>query len=189
MAKVLLDMAVSLDGFIVGRNDEYGGLYDWYFAEEGRNKEVVAEIVSITGAIVMGRNTFGTGQEQGADNDNPYKIPHFVVTHNPPTELPKGEIKYTFVTDGIESALAQAQAVVSGGRYVVIAGGADVARQYMRAGLVDEIQLHVVPVLLGGGKRLLDDIRFDLEQIRVIEAPGVTHLWYTVRRKPDAKSE
>jgi dihydrofolate reductase len=185
MAKVLLDMAVSLDGFIVGRNDEYGGLYDWYFAAEGSNKRVVEEIVAITGAIIMGRRTFGTGQEQGADTDNPYKVPHFVITHQPPAELPKGEIKYAFVTDGIESALHQAQATITDDRYVVIAGGADVARQFMQKGLVDEIQFHVVPVLLGGGKRLLDDIRFDLEQTRVIEAPGVTHLWYTVKRKTD----
>jgi dihydrofolate reductase len=108
-------------------------------------------------------------------------IPTFVVTHHVPDDVPQGEATYTFVTDGVESAVEQAKKV-AGDRYVSLMGSA-VPQQCVRAGLLDEIQVHLVPVLLGGGVRLFDHLgtdRVDLEVLRVVDAPGVTHLRYRV---------
>lgn len=186
VAKVLLDMAISLDGFIVGPNGADGGLYDWYFAPaesmDAGNQQIIAELLETTGAIIMGRNTYGVGDTQDAFEEQPYKVAHFILTHNAQARIEQGGASYTFVTDGIESALTQAQAA-AGDRYAVIGGGADTAQQYLNAGLVDEIQLHVVPVLLGDGLRLFnaDTVPPKLECTRVIEgAGGVVHLRYRV---------
>jgi dihydrofolate reductase len=107
----------------------------------------------------------------------------FILTHHPrdPVEM-EGGTTYHFVTDGIESALEQARKAASG-KDVMLWGGADVARQYLAAGLLDELELHVVPVVLGGGARLFDNLgnaEVQLEQVRAVEAPGVTHLKYRV---------
>ena len=113
-------------------------------------------------------------------------MPLFVVTHRVPEQVPTGISRYTFVTDGVESAIAQAKAA-AGERYVTLVG-ASVAQQCLRLGLLDEIQLHQVPVLLGGGVRLFDhlDAAVDLERTRVVEAPGVTHLRFRVVRVESA---
>jgi dihydrofolate reductase len=114
-------------------------------------------------------------------DDPPFHTPVFIVSHHPRAPVAKrGGTTFTFVTDGIESALEQAFAAARG-EDVALAGGADVAQQYLRAGLIDEMQIHLVPVLLGDGARLFDNLGAatgGLEGIRVIEAPGVTHLTY-----------
>jgi dihydrofolate reductase len=140
----------------------------------------------------MGRRMFsgGEGPWEGdpvADgwwgDEPPFGVPAFVLTHHSRETLEKqGGTSFTFVTDGIEAALDQARAA-AGDRNVAVAGGADVAQQYLRAGLLDELQIHVVPMLLGAGVRLLDDLAggpTQLELVRVIDSPAVTHLKYRV---------
>jgi dihydrofolate reductase len=153
---------------------------------------ILEEALENVGAGVIGRNMFGPvgggpwGDEQwtGWWGDNPpYHYPVFIVTHYPrdPVEM-EGGTTFHFVTDGIESALEQATKA-AGGKDVVLRGGGHIAQQYLAAGLLDELELHVVPVLLGDGARLFDnlgDAEVQLEQVRVVEAPGVTHLKYRV---------
>jgi dihydrofolate reductase len=182
MGRVLLDMAMSLDGFIGTENNEDAGLHNWYFSEEeNNNRMVVNELVTGLGAIIMGRRTYGTGNDQDGFEENPYTATNFVLTHHPPGKQPKGNTPFVFVTDGIESALKQAKAA-AGERDVAIGGGANVAQQYLNAGLVDDVQIHLVHILLGKGLRLFEvgaePIR--LEKTRVIEAPEVTHLYFRV---------
>jgi dihydrofolate reductase len=203
-------ISVSLDGYAAGpeQSEEnplgVGGMrmHEWIFpleawrraqgmegGEVNASSRVVEESQSNVGAVIMGRNMFGPIRGPWGDSqwtgwwgdDPPYHVPVFVLTHHPrdPLEM-KGGTTFTFVTDGIESALRQAEQA-AGGRDVIVGGGADTVRQYLAAGLVDEFELAVVPLLLGDGERLLDgvgDLR--LEQVRVVEAPGVTHLRYRV---------
>lgn len=132
----------------------------------------------------MGRRVFDNGVGPWGE-DPPFHVPVFVVTHRPREPLVRqGGTIYTFVTDGIASALAQAQAAV-GDKDVLLGGGADIVRQFINAGLLDELQLHLVPVLLGGGIRLFDQMGpepVELESMRVIDAPGVTHLRFRVMK-------
>jgi dihydrofolate reductase len=212
MATLTFDITMSLDGFVAGPNpgpDQplgAGGerLHEWVYGlaswrerhgEEGgatnRDSEVVEEHLARTGAVVMGRGMFGGGEGPWGDDpwegwwgdDPPFHVPVFVLTHHAREPLPKqGGTTFTFVTDGIESALEQARAA-AGDRDVLVAGGADVAQQYLAAGLLDELQIHLVPLLLGGGVRLFDNLgddRPELECTRVIESPAVTHLRYRV---------
>jgi dihydrofolate reductase len=140
----------------------------------------------------MGRNMFGGGpgpwkgdEWKGWWGDNPpYHHPVFVLTHRAREPLPmEGGTTFFFVTDGIESALQQAKES-AGGKDVLVAGGAKVAQQYLSAGLMDEMELHVVPLILGGGERLLDNLGADvkLKPVRTLEGSGVTHLKYSVTR-------
>jgi dihydrofolate reductase len=182
MGKVILDMSMSLDGFIAGPNGEDRGLYNWYFAPSGGSQEVIDELINTLGAIVMGRRTYEVGDEQDGFADNPYSAVNFVLTHHVPEKQPTGSTPFVFVTDGIESALQQAKAA-AGDRDVALGGGANTAQQYLRAGLIDEIQIHLVPVVLGNGIRLFDHLDpkpIELESTRVIEAPDVTHILYHV---------
>ncbi len=182
MTKFILDMAISIDGYISGPGDADVGLYDWYFDPVGSNRDVVDELVAETGAIIMGRNVFGAGPDATGYDDTPYEVPHFVVTHQPPDRELGGPVDFRFVTDGIESALEQAR-VAADSKDVSVAGGANVIRQYLKAGSLDEIQIHFVPVLLGGGVRLFDQLgteRIELEGTRVIDSPRVTHLRFRV---------
>ena len=188
MGKVILDMAMSLDGFINGPNDSDGGLYNWYFAPPSEatkgSQMVIEESITNTGAIVMGRRTYDTGDRQDGFADTPYKCTHYVLTHHPPEKPAKGSTIFVFVTDGIESALRQAKKA-AGDRDIAIGGGANVAQQTLSAGLVNKIQIHLVPVLLGDGVHLFDHLgaeAVELEMTRVIDAPGVTHLQYRVIR-------
>ena len=150
---------------------------------------MVEELQSNIGATIMGRNMFGGGPGPwtgdpwpGWWGDNPpFHTPVFVLTHHPrePLEM-KGGTTFRFVTDGIESALEQAKQAADT-RDVLLGGGANVAQQYLAAGLVDEFELHVVPMLLGDGARLLENVGdLELEQIRAVDAPGVTHIKYRV---------
>jgi dihydrofolate reductase len=199
MGKVTADMSMSLDGFSAGPNDGpenplgdggdrlhqwLEGLGDWGERPDltGPHADVFRESFAHAGAVVMGRRVFDNGVEPWGDNP-PFHAPVFVVTHTPGDTLAReGGTTYAFVTDGIESALAQAQAV-AGDRDVVLGGGADIVCQFIKAGLLDELQIHLVPVLLGDGIRLFDEMgpkRTELEPIRVIDAPGVTHIRFRV---------
>ncbi|MBA3408602.1 MAG: dihydrofolate reductase [Solirubrobacterales bacterium] len=211
MAELRLDISISLDGYVAGPDPSeenplgIGGeqLHEWALpleawrrphglegGEVNRSSEVMEETQANLGATVMGRNMFGGEGSWDAKpwegwwgDEPPFHMPVFVITHHDREPLVKdGGTTFTFVTDGIESAFAQAEEA-AGGKDIGLAGGADVAQQFLRAGLVDEMQLHVVPVLLGGGTRLLDNLEganLELECIRVLAAPGVTHLRYRV---------
>ena len=211
MSKFRFQIAVSLDGFAAGSEQSKenplgaGGmdLHEWAVKLEVWRKQhgleggevnastpVVEEIQSNIGAGMMGRNMFGGGPGSWSENepwngwwgDNPpFHMPVFVLTHHPrePLEM-KGGTTFTFVTDGIESALEQANQAADG-RDVLLGGGANVVQQYLAAGLIDEFDIHVVPILLVEGERLFENIgRLELEQVRAVEAPGVTHIKYRV---------
>ena len=210
MSKVRFEISMSLDGYVAGpdqsEHDPLGkggeALHDWAIELEAWRKShghpggevnestaVMEEQLDNIGAGLMGRKMFGPpgGGDWGEPpwngwwgDDPPFHVPVFVITHHERKPLTLSDTTFTFVTDGIESALEQAREA-AGERDVKLSGGADVANQCLAAGLVDEVELHVVPLLLGGGERLLDDVRdLKLEQIRAIEAPGVTHLKYRV---------
>ena len=179
MGKVFLDMAISLDGFISGPNNSDGGLHDWYFSETGKSQQILEELQSGIGAMILGKHSFGNAPD---GFDTPYKVPHFILTHLARATVNRDGARFIFVTDGIQSALEQAK-TAAGDKDICIAGGADIAQQYIRAGLLDEIQLHLVPVLLGNGLRLLENLSSEpikLECSRVIEAPLATHIRYHV---------
>ena len=178
MPCVFLDLSVSLDGYVAGPDPTADpGLHDWYFAPEGASVVILDELESSIGAMILGHRMAG---DEGFET--PYQVPHVVLSHHALPAVTHGGATFHFATDGIERALDQAREA-AGGRDVCIAGGADTARQFLQAGLVDEVQLHVVPVLLGGGLRLFDGVGpTRLEQTRVQDAPGVTHLRYRVAR-------
>lgn len=148
--------------------------------EENRDSELMREWFDATGAVVMGRMMYDTGEEFWGDNP-PFRTPVFVLTHRPrPTLVKEGGTTFTFVTDGIHSALDQARAA-AGDRNVDIAGGASTVQQYLGEGLIDELQLHVVPALLGAGLRLFEGLgtaRRKLEPVRVVDTPLATHVKY-----------
>jgi dihydrofolate reductase len=209
MGRVKLSITMSLDGFVAGPNQSesdplgVGGapLHSWLVSlkafrethgEEGgevnASTPYAEEILGNVGATIMGRNMFGGGPGPWDDawrgywGDNPpYHHPVFVLTRHPrqPLEM-KGGTTFHFVTDGIESALDQARAV-AGDQHVSIGGGASVAQQYLAAGLLDEMVVSLVPILLGGGARLFENLGEPpptLRQVEAVEAPGVTHLRY-----------
>jgi dihydrofolate reductase len=211
MSRVRVDLSTSLDGYVAGPNQSQeeplgeGGepLHDWLVrlktwrtgaglegGEENVSDTVVAEATANVGAEIMGRGKFGPATRgpwgdhpwQGWwGEDPPFHKPVFVLTHHGREPLVLSDTTFTFVTDGIESALEEARQA-AGDKDVYIGGGADVINQYLTAGLVDELELHVTPTLLGGGARLFEGVRPDvkLEALRTIEAPGVTHLKYRV---------
>jgi dihydrofolate reductase len=197
-AKVTCDMAMSVDGYVAGtgqRLDEpfgdgpRGRLHAWMFEQPDRNQ---AEIQAITaaGAFVMGRNMFGPGRGDWDPDwtgwwgdEPPYHAPVFVLTHHPREPLPmRGGTTFTFVTDGIGAALAAAR-TAAGDANVAVAGGAATVNQFLAAGLIDELRLHVVPLVLGAGERLFEGVAdVDLEPVSVRGNELVTHLTYRVRR-------
>ena len=185
MGKVTLNMSMSLDGFIAGPNVDVelpmgkGGLrlHDWLFNSSTSEVDaaVEREIFAATGAVILGRRTFDVGVQEW--RDTPFPVPCFVLTHRPRAVLVKKSGTFTFVSDGIESALQQAQAVAAEKNISLM--GADVAQQFLKAGLLDEIQINLVPVLLGDGVRLFDHLDIEpmeLEKTRVLDSPAVTHL-------------
>ena len=184
MGKVVLDMAMSLDGFVAGPNGEDAGLHDWFFPPSGdRNaidEKVVRESIGSSGAILMGRRAYDQGARVGGFAGTPYRVPHFVLSHGAPERIDEDAPPFTFVSDGIESAVERARAVAGDGN-VVVGGGADVARQSLEAGLVEEVAIHLVPALLGGGTRLFDGTgRIALEKTGALESPFATHLRFSV---------
>ena len=210
MSRLRGHISVSADGYVAGPNQseenplgEAGErLHDWVVAlrawraphgleggEVNASNAVVEEAQANIGAEIMGRGKFGGGPGPWGEDpwpgwwgeDPPFHMPVFVLTHHQREPLTLSDTTFTFVTDGIEAALEQARAA-AGEKDVLIGGGADVINQYLAAGHVGELELHVVPLLLGGGARLFEGIGPDLEleQIRVVEAPGVAHLNYRV---------
>ena len=191
MAKVIFDISMSLDGFVTASNVRpeeplgEGGqrLHEWAFGEDERNRELLTEAVDAVGAIIAGRGTYDLSVPWwGADGPTgPARVPVFVLTHAEPEDAPEGGV-YTFVTDGIESALEQAKAA-AGEKDVAVMGGAHIGQQYIAAGLVDEISIHLVPVLFGDGTRMFEHLggeHFQLETAGVIETPETTHLRFRV---------
>jgi dihydrofolate reductase len=182
MAAVLLDMAISLDGFVGVPGEVDPGLHDWYFDPSDASRPVVDELAGTTGAIVLGRGAFGAGDDASGWDETPYAVPHFVITHRPPRTSGDGTVDFRFVDD-VRGAIEQAREA-AGDRYATIGGGADIARQCLAEGLVDEVQLHVVPVLLGSGIPLFSGkaAKTRMTKLRVVDAPNVTHLRYRVER-------
>ncbi|HZB07793.1 MAG TPA: dihydrofolate reductase family protein [Rubrobacter sp.] len=191
MSKVIFDISMSLDGFVTASNvrpeepmgDGGQRLHEWAFGEDERNRELLAEAVNFVGAVIAGRRTYALSVPWwGADGPTgPARVPVFVVTHAEPEEVPEEGV-YTFVTDGIESALEQAK-MAAGDKDVAVMGGAEMGQQYIGAGLVDEISIHLVPVLLGGGTRMFEHLggeHIQLESAGVIETPEATHLRFRV---------
>jgi dihydrofolate reductase len=191
MSKVIFDISMSLDGFVTASNvrpeepmgDGGQRLHEWAFGEDERNRELLAEAVNFVGAVIAGRRTYALSVPWwGADGPTgPARVPVFVVTHAEPEEVPEEGV-YTFVTDGIESALEQAK-MAAGDKDVAVMGGAEMGQQYIGAGLVDEISIHLVPELLGGGTRMFEHLggeHIQLESTGVIETPEATHLRFRV---------
>jgi dihydrofolate reductase len=191
MGSVVLHFSLSLDGYVAGPAISAGypmgqggeRLHEWLFSanRSAADIECAREMRVTAGAVVLGKRTFDVGI--GPWCDTPYAAPCFVLTHAARGDLVQKSGTFAFVTDGIESAVRQAQAS-AGGKDVVIMG-ADTARQALRAGLVETINLQLVPVLLGGGSRLFEVQgagKRELECIRIVESPLVTHLRYRVVR-------
>jgi dihydrofolate reductase len=208
---VRCQISISLDGFVAGPNQSTqnpigeGGmrLHEWAFAtqawraEHGReggernaDSEVIEKAVAGVGAHIMGRHMFG-GWDGPWDEawrgwwgeEPPFHAPVFVLTHHAREQIEMdGGTTFTFVTDGIESALEQARAAAAG-QDVAIAGGASAVRQYLAAGLLDQLQLHIVPILLGSGERLLEGVGDPpLEPVEVVGTPSVAHITYRIAR-------
>jgi dihydrofolate reductase len=213
MPKLILDITMSLDGFVAGPSQSLeqplgeGGerLHEWLVrlasfrerhglsgGETNADTEIVEESLGATGAVVMGRRMFsgGEGSWEGdprADgwwgDEPPFHVPVFVLTHHPRETVAKqGGTTFTFVTGGIEDALEQARQA-AGDKDVALAGGASVVQQYLKAGLLDELQIHLVPLLLGDGVSLFDRLGtgvIELQSTRMIESPSVTHLRFRI---------
>lgn len=213
MNSVTCQISISLDGYAAGPNQSIdnpigeGGmrLHEWAFAtstwreqhgleggERNLDAEVAEGLMDGIGAFIMGRRMFGGGGDDGAwdeswtgwwGEDPPYHTPVYVLTNHPrgPLEM-QGGTTFHFVTDGIDAALEQARAA-AGELDVSIAGGASTVNQYLAAGHLDELYLHIVPVVLGAGERLLVDVGDPvLEPVDVVASPGVTHVRYRVVR-------
>jgi dihydrofolate reductase len=211
MSQLIAEISISLDGFVAGPNQgkEHplgeGGerLHEWIIAteswrsqhgmeggEKGPDDDVAAEWGRGVGAYIMGRNMFSPGRGEWDESwrgwwgeDPPYHVPVFVLTHHAREPVPmEGGTTFNFVTDGIESALDQARAA-AGDQDVQILGGASAMRQYLAAGLVDELRLHIAPVILGAGERLLENVGDPkLEPVDVVASPAATHVKYRVVR-------
>jgi dihydrofolate reductase len=210
MSRLRYSTSISLDGYVAGPDQSVdrplgvGGerLHIWVrelaawrsdHGDEGgetnASTEVYEEGGENVGAVIMGRNMFGGGPGPWGEpawqgwwgDDPPFRLPVFVLTHHARDPLTLTDTTFTFVTGGIHEALELAQEA-AGGRDVAIGGGGSVAQQYLAAGLLDEVTLHLVPTLLGAGVRLFDGVTpVALEQTRAVEAPGVVHLTYRLR--------
>ncbi len=211
MGRLVLEISMSLDGYVAGPNptleDPLGmggeALHEWVIGldawrerhgleggERNVDSEVLEESLANTGAVIMGRKMYSGGEGPWEDDPNadgwwgddpPFRVPVFVLTHHARVTETKADTTIMFVTDGIESALSQAREA-AGEKNVMIGGGASVAQQYLAAGFLDELRIHVAPVLLGDGVRLFGGATPGLALTRVVESPAVTHLTYRVER-------
>ncbi len=192
MGKVSVGFTMSLDGFIAEPNDDVGRLFKWYFGGDiaipvpgtsmvfkvaSASVEIIQELLDAYGAIVTGRRDFDVSKAWGGKS--PLGVPVFIVTHNAPQEWAHSEW-FTFVTDGVESALEQAKKAA--GDKKVAVGGTTITQQLLKAGLLDEIHIDLAPILLGDGIRLFDHLGtpIELESTRVIESKFATHLTFRV---------
>jgi dihydrofolate reductase len=182
MAKVIVGMTTSLDGFVADRNGSADPLYHDLAALQ--DTPYMNALIAETGVVVMGRRTFEMGEPDSFVETYEFQVPIFVVTHHPPRVQPKQNehLTFTFVTDGVESAIAQAKAA-AGDKAVMVVGGADLVKQLLNAGLVDEVHVDLVPVLLGAGLRFFgEDLqRIQLEKIDVREVGARTSLRFRVK--------
>jgi dihydrofolate reductase len=186
MGKVTSDISMSLDGFITDPDEpteDPGRLHNWMFnAKTDADAAIVDERYESTGAVLIGKRMFDLGFEPWGDPP-PFGMSVFVVTHEEREPMPmQGGTTYTFVTDGIETALEKARAA-AGDKNVGIWGGANIMRQYLTAGLLDEMQIHLIPLLLGGGVRLFEDLDpegIELRRTGSIETPSATHFRFDV---------
>jgi dihydrofolate reductase len=212
MGSVTCQISISLDGFVAGPRQSLenpigeGGmrLHQWLFDTASWRKlqgleggvrtadsQIVETLFQNVGAYIMGRKMFGGGDGPWDESwkgwwgdDPPYHTPVFVLTHHPRKPLSmRGGTSFHFVTEGIESALEQARAA-AGDKDIAIAGGAHAVQQYLAAGLLDQLYLHIVPVVLGAGERLLENVGDPaLEPVNVIASPAVTHVQYRVEKR------
>jgi dihydrofolate reductase len=211
MSSVTCQISISLDGFVAGPNQSLenpigeGGmrLHQWLFdtaswrEQQGleggmpsADSEIVETLVNNVGAYIMGRKMFGGGDGAWDErwkgwwgDEPPYHVPVFVLTHHPRKPLSmRGGTTFTFVTEGIESALEQARSA-AGDKDIMIAGGAQAVQQYLAAGLLDELYLHIVPVVLGAGERLLENVGDPtLHPVSLVASPAVTHVKYRIEK-------
>jgi len=183
MGKVIGGMTMSLDGFINDRNGSVEHLYP--DLDELRKTEILQDAIKNTGAVVMGRHAYEMGDPDSYAENYEFQVPIFVLTHHVPEKLPKQteKLTFTFVTDGIESAIAKAKAT-AGDKDVQVVGGASTFQQCINAGLCDEIQIGIMPVLFGRGLRLFENIdteRIKMEKVKVIDStPGRTDIIFYV---------
>src|SRR5437763_3262538 len=181
MGKVIIGATLSLDGFMNDRHGDVSRLYP--DLEALRSTEMLQEEIRTTGAVVMSRHAYDMAE--GDLTDYEYQVPIFVLMHHLPAKGAKGEnaqLTVTFVTDGIQSALEKAKAA-AGDKHVMVVGGANTAQQCLRAGLVDEIHIGIVPVLFGEGLRFFEpggNEQMELERTRVFESPTRTDLWFRI---------
>jgi dihydrofolate reductase len=211
VSKVKCQISISADGFLAGpdQSEEHplgeGGeaLHEWAYklasfnemhgregGEVNVSDQILREAATGAGAVIMGRNMFGPVRGPWTEplwngwwgDDPPFKVPVFVLTHHEREPLTLGETSFHFVTEGLERA-AELAREAAGDKDVSVGGGGETIQQLLRAGLLDELLVNQVPVILGGGVRLFDGIppSVALEQTRVVEAPGVAHLFYAVR--------
>jgi dihydrofolate reductase len=188
MGNVVIDMSMSLDGYIAAPNDnpEQGlgedgmRLHNWAFDDPSVFEQVFGNLLEETGAVIMGRRSFDNSIEAWGGKGPLGEVPCFVVTNRPPPA--SSDPVFTFVTDGIERALAMAREAAADKRIGLM--GANIDQQFLAAGLVDEIRIHLINVLLGGGRRLFDELpeRIELEQTGLSHTDGATHLDYRVLR-------
>jgi dihydrofolate reductase len=191
MGKVVFDISMSLDGFITAANrrpeepmgDGGERLHEWAFGGDERDREVLTSGASALGAVIAGRRTYDDSVPWwGADGPTgPARVPVFVLSHDAPEDVPEGGV-YTFVNGGIEDVLKQARAA-AGDKDVTVMGGAQTGQQYIRAGLVDELSIHLVPVLFVSGVRMfeaLGDQHIELAHASIVQTPSATHLRYRI---------
>jgi dihydrofolate reductase len=200
MSKVTCDITISVDGFVAGPQQSLqnplgkGGerLHYWQLHPEGEDQRFIDDWQGNAGAYIMGRNMFDPGRgEWDPDwvgwwgDEPPYHVPVFVLTHHPRPDLSMaGGTIFHFVTDGIQAALERARSA-AGGKDVAIAGGASTVNACLAANLIDELRLHIAPVLLGAGERLFGGVTdLDLDPVQVVGSPAVTHVSYRLGRKP-----
>ena len=191
MTRLLFEMTMSLDGFITDPNagteipvgEDPGRLHDWMFAAKTDADAAMVDEMYAVGAVLIGRRMFDVGVEPWGDPP-PFGMPVFVLTNRPQPPLERqGGTTYTFVSDGLQAALEQAGAA-AGDKAVGLWGGANIFRQYLAAGLIEEIHIHIAPVVLGQGTPLFERLETDgieLEPIACVQTPGATHLRFGTR--------
>jgi dihydrofolate reductase len=183
VGRVVGGMTMSLDGFVNDRHGDVGPLYP--NPDELRQTELLNEAIRTTGAVVMGRRSYDMAQDDFTGYE--FQVPIFVLTHHPPVTAAKGQnerLKIHFVTDGPESAIAKAKGAAAE-KDVNIVGGVNVLHQLLQKGLVDELQIGIVPIFLGAGLRMFDgmeNINLNLTRTRVIESPTRTDLYFRVEK-------
>lgn len=187
MARVIVGMTMSLDGFVADKRGSAGPLYPDLAALRGTNYMNAA--IEETGAVLMGRRTFEMADPNSYVGEYEFQVPIFVLTHEPPQVAPKQDehLTFTFVTEGLESAIAQATAA-AGHKVVQVVGGASLAQQLLLADLADELSVDVMPVLLGTGLRFFANARLErvqLEKLRVQEVGARTSLSFRVKKKEE----